>query len=175
MAFLESFSKKMAQWFYVVAGAAIVAMMLLTVFDVLMRLSVTLHQRHGWEFLVMFRPIAGTYELVGFLGSVAVAFAMAHTSIKKGHVSVSLVVRLLPPRLQALVGGLTDTLALVFFTLIVWRAILYASHLKASGEVSLTLQLPFYPFVWGIGLGAFAVCLVLVVDVIHNSAKVMSK
>jgi TRAP-type C4-dicarboxylate transport system permease small subunit len=175
MNLLETASRKIARTFYIVAGTAIVVMMLLTVFDVLMRLCVTLYQRNGWEILGSFRPVPGTYELVGFLGSVAVAFAMAHTSIKKGHVSVSLLVRLLPPRGQAVIGGLTDTLALVFFSLIVWRALLYANHLMESGEVSLTLQLPFYPFVWGIGLGAFAVCLVLVVEIIRNAAKVLDR
>ena len=172
---LDDISKKVAKIFYIVAGAAIVAMMMLTVFDVALRLCVTLYQRHGWEFLSLFKPIAGTYELIGFLGSVAVAFAMAHTSIKKGHVSVSLLVRLLSPRKQAFVKGLTDTCALTLFALIVWRAVVYANHLRASGEVSLTLQLPFYPFVWGIGLGAFAVCLVLVVDLFRDAAKVLDK
>jgi len=175
MVFLENISKKIAKGFYIVAGTAIVAMMLLTVFDVAMRLCVTIYQRVGWEWLTYFKPVAGTYELVGFLGSVAVAFAMAHTSIKKGHVSVSLLVRLLSPRKQAVVGGLTDLFALSLFGLIVWRAVVYASHLQESGEVSLTLQLPFYPFVWGIGLSALAVCLVLVTDIIRNAAKVLEK
>jgi TRAP-type C4-dicarboxylate transport system permease small subunit len=172
---LETASRKIARAFYIVAGTAIVVMMLLTVFDVLMRLCVTLYQRYGWEFLGSFKPVPGTYELVGFLGSVAVAFAMAHTSIKKGHVSVSLLVRLLPPRVQAAVGWLTETLSLAFFSLLVWRALVYANHLIDSGEVSLTLQLPFYPFVWGIGLGAFAVCLALVVEIIRNAGKVLDK
>ena len=175
MTLLENVSKRIAKAFYIVAGAAIVVMMLLTVFDVAMRLCVTLNQSHGWVFLGHFKPIAGTYELVGFLGSMAVAFAMAHTSIKKGHVSVSLIVRLLPPRLQAAIRGMTGMGALIFFALIVWQSMVYANHLIDSGEVSLTLQLPFYPFVWGIGLGAFAVCLVLLVDLFRNAAKVLDK
>jgi TRAP-type C4-dicarboxylate transport system permease small subunit len=175
MHLLDHVARHIARYFYVVAGVAILLMMFLTVLDVLMRLSVTLYQKYGWEFLTIFKPIAGTYELVGFLGSVAVAFAMAHTSIKKGHVAVSLVVRMLSSRIRAIVGSLTDIFALVFFSIIVWRSLVYADHLRESGEVSLTLQLPFYPFVWGVGLGAFAVCLVLIVDVTGNIAKVFTK
>lgn len=175
MVVLEKVVKRIAKAFYILAGTAIVGMMLLTVFDVVMRLCVTLHQRHGWDLLGFFKPVAGTYELVGFFGSMAVAFAMAHTSIKKGHVSVSLLVRMLPQRLQAGLGSLTDLFSLIFFGLIGWRAFVYASHLRSTGEVSLTLQLPFYPFVWGIGLGAFAVCLVLLLDIIRNTAKVLDK
>lgn len=175
MLILDTFTRKMARFFYGVAGLAILAMMLLTVLDVIMRMIVTLYQKTNWEFLTGFSPVPGTYELVGFLGSVAVAFAMAHTSIQKGHVSVSLIVRLLSPRKQAAVGAVTDAFALAFFSIIVWRAYLYADHMRELGEVSLTLQLPFYPFVWGIGLGAFAVCLVVFSDLTRNLAKVFGK
>jgi TRAP-type C4-dicarboxylate transport system permease small subunit len=175
MLYLDAITRKIARLFYGIAGAAILVMMLLTVLDVVMRMFVTIYQKTNWEFLTSFSPIPGTYELVSFLGSVAVAFAMAHTSIKKGHVSVSLVVRLLPPRLQAVAGSLTDSFALVFFSIIAWRAYLYANHLRELGEVSLTLQLPFYPFVWGIGLGSFAVCLVLFIDLTRSVTKVFGK
>ena len=170
---LEILTGRIVRLLYWIAGAAIVGMMLLTVFDVVMRLLVTLCHQYDLEFLSVFRPVAGTYELVGFLGAVAVSFAMAHTSIQKGHVSVSLIVRLLPPRIQALIGGLTDILALFLFAVIAWRACLYAEHLRESGEVSLTLQLPFYPFLWGIAAAALAVCLVLFLDLMRDVGKVI--
>ena len=82
---LQSVSKELARALYLIAGIAIVLMMLLTCADIVLRF--------------MRRPIPGTYELVCFLGAVAVAFAMAHTTAQKGHVAVSLIVSLLPQRL----------------------------------------------------------------------------
>jgi hypothetical protein len=38
--------------------------------------------------------------------------------------------------------------------------------LQKSGEVSLTLQMPFYPIAYGVGVAAFIQCLVLVCDLI---------
>ena len=82
MNFLEKPTKSLAKVLYWVAGVAIVTMMLITCVDVVLRLCVTLYHDFKWEFLSPFRPIPGTYELVRFLGTIAAAFAMAHTSVE---------------------------------------------------------------------------------------------
>lgn len=161
MDFFERIGTGLAKRLYWVAGAAIVAMMILTCADVILR-----------EFR---RPIPGTYELVCFLGAAAVAFAMAHTSVERGHVAVSIVVQLLPQRIQALIEGITSSFGFIFFVLIAWQSVLYALDLQHSGEVSLTLRLPFYPFVYGIGFAAAAVCLVLLTDMVKSLMKVFGK
>jgi len=160
---------------YWIAGAAIVTMMLLTCVDVVLRFCVTLYHDFKWEFLTPFRPIPGTYELVRFLGTIAAAFAMAHTSVEAGHVAVSIVVRLFPARVQALIETITTTFGLIFFAIVSWQSVVYAMDLKASGEVSLTLQLPFYPFIYGIGFAAAAVCLVLLTDLSKSLVRVLNK
>ncbi|MCG2775132.1 MAG: TRAP transporter small permease [Desulfobacterales bacterium] len=161
MSFFERIGNELARLLYWIAGTAIIVMMVLTCGDVILRF--------------FRRPIPGTYELVCFLGAVAVAFAMAHTTVQKGHVAVSLVVRLFPARIQGLVESITSTFGFIFFALIAWQSVLYAKDLYASGEVSLTLQLPFYPFVYGIGFSAAAVCLVLLTDLFKNLMKVFGK
>ena len=85
MNLLEKISHALAKKLYWIAGAAIIAMMLLTCADVVLR--------------YFRRPIPGAYELICFLGAMAVAFAMAHTSVEKGHVAVSFVVSLFPQKI----------------------------------------------------------------------------
>jgi len=172
---LEKISKGLARMLYWIAGIAIVSMMALTCVDVLLRFCVTLYHEYRWEILTQIQPIPGTYELVCFLSTVAVAFAMAHTSVEKGHVAVSVVVILFPERVQAIIETITGSFGLIFFSLLTWQSVLYANHIKASGEVSLTLQLSFYPFVYGIGFSAFAVCMVLIVDLSKNIIKVFNR
>ena len=46
----------------------------------------------------------------------------------------------------------------------------YAADLQAFGEVSMTLQMPVYPFVYGIAVGCWLLVLVLVVRVLKNLA-----
>jgi TRAP-type C4-dicarboxylate transport system permease small subunit len=175
MNFLDKISKDLAKILYWIAGFAIVSMMLLTCTDIILRLGVTLYHRYHLWFLSPFMPIPGTYELVCFLGAIAVSFAMAHTSVEKGHVAVSLIVQLLPKRAQALIGSITSSFGLIFFALLSWQSMLYANDLRSSGEVSLTLQLPFYPFVYGISFAAVAVCLVLIVELYTNLTGVSKK
>lgn len=175
MDFLDSLAKKLAKWMYWIAGLAIVLMMLLTCADIFLRVCVTLFHHYGWKFLEPLRPLAGTYELVCYLGAVAVSFAMAHTSIEKGHVAVSLVVRLFPQRVQGIIAVFTDSLGFYLFSMISWRSILYAEDLRRSGQVSLTLQLHYYPFVYGVSFAAAAVCLVLLTDIIRDMNKAIGK
>jgi TRAP-type C4-dicarboxylate transport system permease small subunit len=191
MEFLEKPSKGLAKILYWVAGTAIVSMMLLTCADVILRLGVTAYHQYHWWFLSPFRPIPGTYELVCFMGAVAVAFAMAHTSVERGHVAVSIamahtsverghvavsiIVNLLPKKIQAIIETITTIFGLILFILLSWQSVLYANDLKARGEVSLTLELPFYPFVYGISFAAAAVCLVLLVDLSKSLPEVFRK
>lgn len=141
-----------AKLFNRIAASALFAMMCLTCADVILRLF-----RH---------PIRGTYELVSFLGAITVSFALAHTSIHKGHVAVSLLVERFSKRWQAIVELGVSVFSLALFALISWRSAIYARNFQLSGEVSPTLQLPFYPIIYGIAAAAVVVCLVLMVDIL---------
>ncbi|MBL7213892.1 MAG: TRAP transporter small permease [Desulfobacteraceae bacterium] len=167
----EKSTNGLARGMYYVAGAAIVSMMLLTCADVLLRFGVTLYHSYRWQFLENIKPIPGTYELVCFMGAVAVSFAMAHTSVEKGHVAVSLIVRLFPERVRATIESITSLLSFFLFAMISWQSVAYANDLRETGEVSLTLELPFYPFVYGVAFSAAAVCLVIAVAFSKNIAR----
>jgi hypothetical protein len=52
------------------------------------------------------------------------------------------------------------------FLLIGWNLILVGMDLKQSGEVSLTLQLPFYPVAYGVAFSCFVQCVVLIADMV---------
>jgi TRAP-type C4-dicarboxylate transport system permease small subunit len=140
-----------------VAAAAIFFMMALTCADVFLRL---------------FRmPIPGTYEIVSFMGAVAASFAIAYTSIEKGHVAVSLVVQLFSQRVQAVIESVIAIFGIILFALIAWQSVIYALDCQRSGEVSLTLQMPFYPIIYGVAVGAGVVCLVLIIDIVNEVSK----
>lgn len=133
-----------------VAAAAIVAMMLLTVADVVLRL---------------FRmPIPGTYEVVGFLGAAIIAFSLAYTASERGHITVDFLVQRFPRRAQAFFDAVNEMAASVFFGLIAFAGIHAASDMKRAGEVSLTLELPTYSILYGIAAGCALLALVLLRD-----------
>ena len=140
-----------------VAGWALVGMMGLTCADIVLRL--------------FRRPILGTYEIAGFLGAVVASFAMAQTTIERGHVAVHVIVTRFSPRVQELIYLATHLLSLLVFVLLAWECVRYGNDLRASGEVSMTLQLPFFPVVYGIALSAVTVCLVLLLDIVFVTTR----
>jgi len=143
--------KRLARIFNWVAGWSLIGMTGLTCADVVLRAF-----RH---------PILGTYEIVGFLGAVVIAFAMAETTVERGHVAVEFLVSKLPLRVQGIIYLITHILGIILFALIAYECWSYGNDLKASGEVSLTLKLPFFPVLYGISVSAMVVCLILLGDI----------
>ena len=132
-------------------------MMFLTCADILLRL--------------FRRPILGTYEIVGFLGAIVAGFALAQTTIERGHVAVQVVVTRFSPQIQKIIYLVTHILSIFLFALLAWECVRYGNDFRASGEVSLTLRMPFYPVVYGIAFSAIVVCLVLFVDILQVMTK----
>lgn len=84
---------------------------------------------------------------------------------------VELLVRLLVKKKQAILKLFTDTLSGIFFAVLAWRCVLYARDLKESGEVSMTMQLPFHPFVYLLAFSALAVTFVFLMAIIKDLRK----
>ncbi len=122
------------KYFNVIASVAVSTMMLLSTADVVLRL--------------FGKPIPGAYELVGFIGTIIVSFALGFTSLEKGHIAVELLYRKLPQRTQLAIETFTNTVSFLFFGLITYQAFIYALDMRKSGEVSPTLQMPVYPFIF---------------------------
>ena len=158
---IEQWIAKTAEMFNWVSAAAVAAMMGLTCMDIILRLF-----RH---------PIPGTYEMVGFLGAVFAAFALGYTSVHRGHIAVDFVVQKLPARAQSLVDGVNALICAVFFGFLSHQCMVYAADLKSFGEVSMTLQMPVYPFVYGIAVGCCLLTLVLAVQFIKSIAVMMGQ
>jgi TRAP-type C4-dicarboxylate transport system permease small subunit len=86
------------------------------------------------------------------------------TSWKRGQIYVDSFIAKLPVRGRNAFNGATRAMGIVLFVLIGWNLLLYGADLQRSGEVSLTLQLPFYPVVYAVGVCSFFEALVLACD-----------
>ncbi|MDQ1335668.1 MAG: hypothetical protein QG552_2618 [Thermodesulfobacteriota bacterium] len=143
--------RELSKFLNVFAGIAITFIMLLTVIDVILR---------------SFRmPITGTYELVAFSGAIVIGFAVPLTTLLKGHVLVDFFVLKFPKGIRNAVNVITRLLGIGVFSLLSWNLIKMGMDFYRSGEVSLTLQLPFYPVAFGLGFCAFVQCLVLIAQI----------
>lgn len=143
---------RISRFLNVIAGAALTFLMVLTIIDVVLR---------GFK-----TPIVGTYELVAFSGAVVIGFAIPRTSWLRAHIFVDFFILKLSRRVRNGFNLVTRSMVFVLFFLIGWNLIKYGMDLQRSGEVSLTLQMPFYPVAYGVGLCSFVQCLVMVCDMV---------
>ena len=112
--------------------------------------------------------IYGVFEMIGFIGSVVVFFSMPQTLIQKGHIRIEVIVSRCTKRVQAAIDTITGLLSIGVCALVVWQACLVAADMLRSGEVSLTLGIPFYPFVYGIAFSCVLLGLIFLLEVLDS-------
>ena len=144
-----------------IGGAALVGMMVITCVDVIFR--------------AFNRPIFGAVEIVSFMATVVLACAMPMTDFEHGHVGVDLMVRKLKPRTQALYSGVGNLFAGVLFGLVCWQMFLYGNTVKASGEVSMSLQFPDYILIYLVAVAFGVLSLVIFTECVIYLKKAAGK
>lgn len=113
-----------------VAGASLMVMVLITSAEVVLRL---------------FRlSLTGAYDLVKIAAVLTLAAALPYTTAIKGHVAIEYFFLQLGRRGRAVVDALMRGVAMALFSLLAWGCVDYGNSLRASGEVSMTLQLPIF-------------------------------
>lgn len=119
-----------------VAVAALVVLMMVTVFDVFLR-------------YLFNRPIRGSYDMVETMLLVFVFNGMAAAFFGRRHIVIDLIDSL------AVLIRLADVLAVVCLGLLAWAMLLPAGQAYAYGDVKLELGLPVY-VLWLIALVSLA-------------------
>jgi TRAP-type C4-dicarboxylate transport system permease small subunit len=157
MAFIERMVHWVSKFCDQIAQVALVGMMLLAVGNILGRM--------------IWKPIYGTFDYIGFLGVIIVAFSIAYCALKKGHIEVELVMARLPERVQGIIGSIIYTLSLGLFTLVSWQCIVLGNDMRRSGELSMTALVPFYPYIYAIAFGCALLCVVILMDITKSLVK----
>lgn len=152
---VTSFSRTLDQ----LAGFCMVAVMMVVVGNVLLR-------------AIFKSPILGAYEYVGYLTALMISLALAYCAVQNAHIAVGIVVDRLSRRSQGFVDLAVHTLGLVFWLAAAWHLVQHGRGLAASGVVSATAQIPFYPFVYLVAAGLLALSLVLLVKLVEALVSV---
>lgn len=141
-----------SNWLNAIGAVTLTFMMLLTVADVLLR--------------AVARPILGTYEIASILLAVVIGFSIPKVSLDRGHVYMEFLIERLSRRNRAIMFSFTRILCIALFSLIGYNLFSVANEFRLSGEVTPTIQLPFYPTAYGVGVCCFLECFVLVFDIL---------
>ncbi len=154
MDFLDRISRFLNRILIWIAGLSMVTMVLLTCSDVLLRLV--------WV------PIRGSVELVGYFSAIVTAFALGYTQMRRGHTSVDVVVNLFPDKVKRALSGINSLICMAFFALAAWQIAKWSTTIWETGEVSETLRVIFYPFSYGVALGCAVLSLVFLTELVKS-------
>lgn len=151
MTVLDKLDRLLGRILLAMSGAAVLALMLLATGNVVLR--------------IFHAPFRGTYEIVSFLGAIGVAFALASTQRKKGHIVVDILSARYPRPVRRLVDALSAAVSALFFGIVAWQVWVWGGRIMASGEVSETLKVIYHPFVFAVAAGFGLLTLTCLLDI----------
>ena len=111
-------------------------------------------------------PVGGTYEVVSFLGAIVTAGALGYTQKRKDHIVVDILSDKFPAPVKRILDRVSYALILVFFSVVSWQTFVYGKRLLRTGELSETLKIAYYPFVFLVSLGFAVLALTVFLDLI---------
>jgi TRAP-type C4-dicarboxylate transport system permease small subunit len=151
---LEKLGSVLNKILMILGGVAVLALMILATGNVVLR--------------IFHMPFRGTYEIVGFLGAVVIAFALGHTQKRKDHIVVDILTEKFSKRTNRVLNMINYLVTLVFFGIVSWQVFVWGFKIWQVGELSETLKVIFYPFVLAVGLGFAVLTLVLLNDLLRT-------
>lgn len=157
MELLDKINRFLNQLLIWIAGVFLVGMVALTCSNIFLRLV--------WV------PIKGVFELMGFFGAVVTAFTLGYTQIKRGHIAVDVLVNRFSGKARSILNGINYFICMIFFAFAGWQMAAWASVLCRTGEITETLRIIYYPFVYLVSFGCLVLALVLMVDLLKLLIK----
>ena len=149
----ERLNRKWANLFGWIAAAAVVCMLCLAMLDVV-----------GGNIFRL--RLSGSFDMIGLLGLIIAAFAMSRTQILNRNIYVDMLLTRLPKQAHNVLNVVADLLQILFAILLFWSSLKYAISLQASGEASMTMAIPFFPFAYAIVLSCIPLILILIMELI---------
>jgi TRAP-type C4-dicarboxylate transport system permease small subunit len=139
MKYLDAVNDFLNKILVILGGIAVMALMLLATGNVVLR--------------IFSMPYRGAYEIVSFLGAVVIAFALGFTQKRKDHIVVDILTDKFSKDLQNIIDKIADLVIMIFFGVVCWQIYVWGIKIVESKEVSETLKIPFYPFVFAVAIG----------------------
>ena len=154
MKLLEKISEVLNKLLTFLGGLFLVVMIVLTCANILTRLV--------WV------PIIGTFELMGFFGAMVTAFALGYTQVKRGHIAVDVLVNTFPEKVKKTLTQVSNAVCCCFFVIAAWQIAVKANTLMETGEVTETLQMIYYPFTYAVAFGCLVLALTLFAELVRG-------
>ncbi len=113
-------------------------------------------------------PVGGAYEVVSFLGAIVTAGALGYTQKRKDHIVVDILSDKFPDPVKRGFDRVSYILMFLFFSIVSWQTFVYGKRLAQTGELSETLKIAYYPFVFLVSAGFAVLALTILLDLVET-------
>lgn len=114
-------------------------------------------------------PVAGAFEASEQLMVVVFSFPLAELGLRKNHIFFELLVRVLPKKMQNLLGLLAHAVGLLLFAPLTWQAWRVAWRNFVIGEYRQgVIDFPIWPFRFALAIGLSAFVLQLMICLVRD-------
>lgn len=159
---LAIIAKRLSQVLSAIAAVILALMMFLTALDVCLRYFFN-------------SPLAGAFELVGYMMAILVPFSIAYCYEQKGHIVVDLFMDRFRRRTRKIVDIVTISITLVFTLTIAWQNVIHFFEVKQTGLTSAVLSIPEYPFISPTAVAFATAALILFVRLLESISEAFSQ
>ena len=121
---------------YVIAGAVLAFMIVLTFFDVILR--------------NLGHPITGSMELIQYGGSIVFGFSIPYGTLLGAQIIVDIVTDKLSPEKKRIVNIVTRVIGILLFLFVAYNFYVYGTEVRRSGERTASFKVPYYPFAFAL-------------------------
>jgi TRAP-type C4-dicarboxylate transport system permease small subunit len=137
----------------VIVAVLLMAMMLITVVDVI--------GRYGLK-----QPVPGAYELIELMLAIVIFTALPLVCLRDENITVSILIERFPARTRQIHAGVVSLLCAGVLAAVAWRLYAHAAQLASYGDVTMFLRLPRGPIGYTMAvlsaLGAIALVVVAI-------------
>ena len=123
---------------YVIAGVVLACMIILTVFDVVLR-------NFG-------HPITGSMEFIQYGGAIVFGFSIPYGTMLGAQVIVDIITEKLSPRRKRMINIITRCIGIIIFLFVAYNFFLYGIDVQKTGERTASFRIPYYPFAFALSL-----------------------
>lgn len=155
------FYEKLEYWCMLGAAFAIVAMMLVTSYDVFMR-------------YVFNSPTTWAMEISTYLITVSVFLALAYVLRQEGHIRVEIVFQRVKPRVQTMLLLITSFLSLIVFLTMAWYGteLVIKSIMEWELSNNAIVEIPLFPVRLFIPVGTLLLIVRLLLKIFDYMAQI---
>jgi len=121
---------------YVIAGVVLACMIILTVFDVVLR-------NFG-------HPITGSMEFIQYGGAIVFGFSIPYGTMLGAQVIVDIITEKLSPRRKRMINIITRCIGIIIFLFVAYNFFLYGIDVQKTGERTASFKIPYYPFAFAL-------------------------